>query len=446
MKSFLAFLSLFVSLFAGAQELQFRTVTGGLQVPWEIIWGPDNHIWVTERIGKVSRVNPETGAIQTILTIQEVFEGVERGLMGMALHPDFTKNPYVFLGYTYGTNNTTVKVVRYQFVNNALTNPTIIIDNITGNSTHDGCRLLIVGNYLYITTGDAQHQELPQNPGSLNGKILRLNLNGTIPADNPIPNNPMWSLGHRNPQGLVNVSGLLYSSEHGPDSDDEVNLIARGANYGWPNVKGMCDTPDEITFCNQNNVMEPLKNWTPTLAVAGIDYYNNKLIPELNQSLLMVSLKAGQMLQLKLSINGQSITEQKVIINKNFGRLRDLCVSPDGRIFVATSNRDGRGTPGVDDDRIIEIKPEGSGISKAALESAVVFQNPVDASKPLHLGLPVEGDYQVMIFDVKGKQIRKVDVEGASTCLLPMGGLTKGVYFLKVVYQNTQVVKRMIVQ
>src|SRR4030095_1738498 len=118
---------------------------------------------------------------------------------------------------------------------------------------------------LFVTTGDASNQSLAQSISSPNGKVLRLNLDGTIPADNPVAGNPYWSWGHRNPQGLVYANNILYSSEHGPSNDDEVNIIERGRNYGWPNVQGFCDAGSEPAFCTANNVREPLKAWTPTI-------------------------------------------------------------------------------------------------------------------------------------------------------------------------------------
>ena len=143
-----------------------------------------------------------------------------------------------------------------------------------------------------MTTGDAQQQPQAQNPASLNGKILRLNLDGTIPANNPTPGSPVYTLGHRNPQGLVQLpNGRIYSSEHGPNNDDEINQIEAGRNYGWPNVEGYCDLPAEATFCAANNVREPLTVWTPTIAPAGLTYYDHPAIPGWRGSLLLAVLK-----------------------------------------------------------------------------------------------------------------------------------------------------------
>ncbi|HVF82223.1 MAG TPA: PQQ-dependent sugar dehydrogenase, partial [Flavisolibacter sp.] len=270
-----------------AIEMNENILTQNLQFPWEILWGPDNFIWMTERGGKISRVNPVTGVVKVISTIADVASQGEGGLLGMALHPQFTATPQVFIAYNYNSGGSyKEKVVRYTYNGTTLLNPATIIDNIQASSIHNGSRLLIVDDKLFITTGDAANQSLPQNTTTLNGKILRLNLDGSVPADNPIAGSPVWSWGHRNPQGLLMIGGQLFSSEHGPDTDDEINVIEKGSNYGWPNVKGYCNESGERFFCNANNIKEPIKAWSPTLAVSGMDYYNSDEIPQWKNSLL----------------------------------------------------------------------------------------------------------------------------------------------------------------
>ena len=200
-----------------------------------------------------------------------------------------------------------------------------------------------------MTTGDALDQDLPQQTNTVNGKVLRLNLDGSIPADNPLPNNPVWSYGHRNPQGLVMVNNILYEAEHGPDIEDEVNIIEKGRNYGWPDVKGPCNRDNEIKFCTSHNVKEPI--WSSggnTIAVCGLDYYNHDRMPQWKNSLLMMTLKNSSIRQLQLSGDGKGITSSKTFFKDNWGRLRDICVSPDGKVYVCTSN-------GGNGDMLIEI-------------------------------------------------------------------------------------------
>ncbi|HLN72373.1 MAG TPA: PQQ-dependent sugar dehydrogenase [Prolixibacteraceae bacterium] len=339
------------------QDKDTTVIARGLEVPWEILWGPDNCIWMTERTGRISRVNPETKKITVLLEINVTNQG-ESGLLGMALHPDFQSNPYVYVSYNY-TSGMAIRerLVRYNYANDKLTQPVTLIDNIPGNTYHDGSRLLFgPDGKLYMTMGDGGEMPRAQDLNSLNGKILRINDDGSIPTDNPFTGSYVYALGSRNAQGLdFSPSGILYSSEHGPESDDEINIIERGRNYGWPDVKGKCDTPEETAFCQSKNVREPIYAYTPTLALAGIAYYNSDKFPDWKNSLIVTSLKAGRLIIHHLSADGMSVTKTTTIYDGDYGRLRDVCVSKDGRVFISTSNKDGRGDPKTGDDKIIEI-------------------------------------------------------------------------------------------
>jgi glucose/arabinose dehydrogenase len=329
-----------------------RIVKKNLNYPWEIIWGPDNQIWMTERGGKISRIDPANGNTTFSFQVTEAESNNEGGMLGMALHPNFQSNGFLYVVYDYRNAGTyTEKLVRFTFANNTLNNPVVIIDGIEASSNHDGSRLWItneVNPKIYMTTGDALNQGLPQNTNTRNGKVLRLNLDGSIPTDNPFPNNPVWSYGHRNQQGLVMANNILYASEHGPDIEDEVNIIEKGRNYGWPNVNGPCNG-GETTFCQANNVKEPI--WSSggsTIAVCGLDYYSHNLISPWKNSLLMMTLKNSSIRQLKLSADGRSITGTQIFFKDSWGRLRDLCISPSGKVYVCTSN-------GGNNDVIVEI-------------------------------------------------------------------------------------------
>ncbi len=327
-----------------------RTVKTGMSYPWEILWGKDDHIWITERPGRISKIDPKTGATIFSHNIQDVTERGEGGLLGMVHHPDFLTNGHLYVVYNYtNAGNYKEKVVRLRFANNAITDPQVLLDNIPAASIHNGSRLLITpDNKLMITTGDAANPSAAQNPNSLSGKILRINLDGTIPSDNPFPGNPVWSIGHRNPQGLVLINDKLYSTEHGPSIEDEVNIIQKGRNFGWPNVNGPCDAGEQ-DFCTANNVVTPIwSSGSSTIAVAGIDHYNNDRIGRWKNSILMTTLKDATLYQLKLSGSGnvESVTQ---FYRGNWGRLRDVCISPAGRVYICTSNGGGN-------DRIVEIQ------------------------------------------------------------------------------------------
>lgn len=320
-------------------SIEHTVLTQNLSQPWEILWGPDNFIWLTERGGKISRVDPASGVVTAVHTISEVDAKGEGGLLGMVLHPQFSTSPHVFVVYNYtAAGNYREKVVRFTYSAGKLTDPQTIFDNITAANIHNGSRLVIAGDKLFISTGDAANTALPQNNGFLNGKILRINLDGSIPADNPFAGNALWSKGHRNPQGLVYANNILYSSEHGPDTDDEINIIEKGRNYGWPDVRGFCNESGETGFCSTNNVKEPIKAWTPTLAVSGMDYYNNDNIPQWKNSLLVATLKNSRLMQLKLNDAHTAVTETNEFFANNYGRMRDVCISPDGKVYICTGN------------------------------------------------------------------------------------------------------------
>ncbi|MFT4523567.1 MAG: glucose/arabinose dehydrogenase, partial [Bacteroidia bacterium] len=275
--------------------LTVDTIITGLDVPWELLWGPDNHLWLTERNGKISRVNPTNGQRKIILDhSSSVYQFYESGMLGLFLHPEFASKPFVYVAYTY-LNNSTVKerISRFTYSLDSLTNEEVLVENIPGNTTHIGCRFLLLPDQtLIFTTGDARKDQDAQNPALLNGKVMRMKLDGSIPADNPIANSYVWSWGLRNTQGLaLGPNNIIYGSEHGPTSDDELNILEIGRNYGWPNVEGMCNSAPELQFCQDSNVVEPIFTWTPTIAPSDLIYYQHASIPELNNTLVMTVLK-----------------------------------------------------------------------------------------------------------------------------------------------------------
>ena len=338
-----------------------KTIASGLNVAWELCWGPDNWIWFTEQSGTISKMNPNTGEKKLLLSIPEVYRYRSLGLLGMAIHPD-KKQPYVFVDYTYKDGKSLLsKLVRYEYTSDSLINPLIILKDIPGSTGHNGSRVAVSPDgKVMLATGYGAKKGDAQDLKSLNGKVLRLNIDGSIPEDNPIPGSPVFSSGHRNPQGMVYhpVNGLLYSSEHGDAIEDEINIIKRLGNYGWPQVEGFNDNAEERTYFNAHAIIEPLKAWTPVIAPAGIDFYHSQTIPEWNNSVLLVTLKTQTLRVLKLNNEGDEVKSEKVYLDHAFGRLRDICVSPEGDVYVSTSNRDwnpGEGYPKADDDKIIKI-------------------------------------------------------------------------------------------
>lgn len=465
MKRLVLFFSV-VSLAATAQivdaDFTATDIATKLHVPWEILWGPDDKIWFTERSGqgqsttqpgtngKVKRVDPVTGTIETLLTISDSYEVQETGVLGMAIHPDFkTTKPWVYVVYTYqksgATNGTSTvtniveKLVRYTYQNNQLVSPVIVLDGIFGNTTHTGSRLFFLPDKtLLMTTGEAQNQPSSQNKSSLNGKILRMNDDGSVPANNPIAGSLMYSYGHRNPQGLTYGNGKIYSSEHGANDNDEINIIEPNKNYGWPSVRGYCDNQDntETNFCNANTVTPPI--WSSgnaaTEAIAGLDYYPaNGAVTVLQNSLLMVSLKIGtsrgrDLRVYKMSADGASIGTETILFNNVFGRMRDICVSPTGDIYVSTSNYDGRfgATIPANDDRIIKLKytKTVTGVDESS-ETADLKIHPNPVNDVLHLNYP--NNEKVSLVNTNGSGRFDFLVSNSS---INVGSLLPGVYFI----------------
>ncbi len=414
-------------------ELTVQTIAENLETPWEILWGPDDMIWMTERKGVVSRVDPVSGNVDALLKIDEVGEYGEGGLLGLVLHPNFVHpdSQFVYLVYNYDDGVRYERLVRYTYDKDTLINPLILLDGIPGKYNHIGSRLLILPDRtLLMSTGDAANSGLSQDTSSLAGKFLRLNLDGSVPDDNPFPGSYIWSIGHRNPQGLVQTpDGTLYSSEHGPSNDDELNILSMSGNYGWPDVMGFCDLPAEQTYCADNNIVEPLIAWTPTLAVCGLDFYDHDAIPEWKNSLLLVSLKESDFRLLKLNEHGDSILSEGIYFDREYGRLRDICISPKGEIFFSTSNHDGRGNPVETDDRIIKISNENysgpTGISGYNEDSKLRFYpNPVD--NLIYLDEGSVKSYR--IYDLSSRLVKQGQFEGN----VDVSTLQQGMYILEV--------------
>ncbi|NJB69715.1 glucose/arabinose dehydrogenase/mono/diheme cytochrome c family protein [Saonia flava] len=363
-------------------------VAHNLEVPWDLEVGPDNWVWFTEQKGTITRVHVETGELQQLVTVNDMFYRKSSGLFSMVLHPDFSDNPYVYVHYTYAEKDSNLldhifsRVVRFTFKNNELIEQTTILDAIPGNTFHNGSRMFIGDDHtLFLGLGDAGGDtELTQNPKVMNGKILRINLDGSIPTNNPYPNSPVWSMGHRNVQGIAYGNGKLYASEHGPLNDDEINIITKKSNYGWPDVHGYCDLEREKLYCDQHNIKEPLQAWTPTVATSGLLYYNHTLIPEWKNSLIQATLKGQSLRVLNLNNSGDQVINEHILFQKRLGRIRDVAMGKNGEIYIATSNLDWHpghqpwmydSLPKERGDRIIKIEKVNSNM----LEQLATLEN-----------------------------------------------------------------------
>jgi glucose/arabinose dehydrogenase len=418
----------------GTTTVTASALAGNLNTVWELVWGPDNFLWMTERYGRVSRVDPATGQVLPLLTIPDVTQTGESGLLGMAVMvaPNAPATYWIFVVYNYTSQGVLKeKLVRYALTNGVLATPQVLLSNIDATTTHSGSRLLLLADgTLLMTTGDAQQQPQAQNTASLNGKILRLNLDGTIPANNPIAGNPLYTFGHRNPQGLLQMpDGRIYSSEHGPSNDDEINKIEIGRNYGWPNVEGYCNLPAEATFCTANNVREPLTTWTPTVAPAGLAYYNHPAIPGWRGSLLLGTLGGSRLMQLTLDASGLTIPTRTDFLS-GFGRLRAICVSPQGKVYIGTSNRDGRGLPAATDDRILVLENRAyvpTATTPAVAAAFELFPNPARQQATVRLAAPIQ---TISVRDLLGRTLFAVQPSGL-TATLDLTTLRAGTYLVQ---------------
>ena len=430
----------------GSTTVEVDTVYTGLDIPWEIIYGPDGFIWTTERKGIISRIDPVLKTKTVVLDIvSSVYQNSESGLLGMALHPNFASTPEVFIAYTYGTfSNIKEKVVKYTYNGSNLVNEVILIDNIVGNTTHNGSRISILSdNTILFSTGDAQNPSLPQDINELNGKILRVNMDGSIPLDNPFPGNPVYSFGHRNVQGILqHPSGNVYLSEHGASTDDEFQLLEIGRNYGWPNVEGFCDPGGEQTFCTSNNVKEPILVWTPTIAPSDMIYYNNPLFPEFDGRVLMSVLKDKRIIAMKLSADGLNVINEDHYLINQFGRLRDICVGPNKEIYLATNGSSWSNT-NPNTHTIIVLKPlENVGVSTAFMEDLKIYPNPIDGNFTVEMSINEIGALMEMK-DMSGRVVYQ-SVVTELTELIDTPMLSKGVYNLTFTKGNKSITKKII--
>ena len=282
----------------GKTDLEVRVILKDLEIPWDMDWSNDGWIWFSEKKGRISRFSPDSGVLQEMLFLEDVFQSADNsGLHALALHPEFPGVPHVYAHYTYSQNQS--RLVRYSFdaANEGLGHRTVLLDELPAHVSHNGSRIVFSpdGSKLFLALGDAHSKQMAQDVDSPSGKILRMNLDGSIPADNPFPNSLTWSYGHRNPQGLVMAANnKLYSSEHGARTDDELNIIEKGENYGFPLVQGFCDSKKEANLCDEHDVVVPLMVWSPTFGVSAVEFYDHEAIPEWRNSILITSLKASR--------------------------------------------------------------------------------------------------------------------------------------------------------
>ncbi|MEU5884272.1 PQQ-dependent sugar dehydrogenase [Spirillospora sp. NPDC047279] len=325
---------------AGAADPEFDftapdVVATGLTAPWGLAFLPDGSALVSERdSARILRLTPGSPATE-VARLTGVQPAGEGGLLGLAVSPAYAEDGYVYAYYTAASDN---RIVRFKPA--ATPTQEVVVAGIPKASVHNGGRIHFgPDGKLYAGTGDAAQTGNAQNPASLGGKILRLNPDGGVPSDNPTPSSLVYTLGHRNVQGFGWGGGHMYATEFGQNTWDEVNHITAGSNYGWPEVEGDGGEP---------TYRDPLVTWSTSQAspsggtVAGDTFY-------------AAALRGTRLWLVPLDGGGGTSGPPTAELAAAYGRLREVAVAPDGHLWILTSNRDGRGTPAPDDDRVIRF-------------------------------------------------------------------------------------------
>jgi aldose sugar dehydrogenase len=529
------FLTIFssVNIFAQGEPFTKRVVATGFASAWEVLYGPNDSLWVTENSAyTISRVSIATGVKTQLINLKvtdpnnfSTGQQPQGGLMGLAIHPNLYSSdplvraakPWVYAAYVYnrgscpGTNTScifTTKIVRFDYNGSTLSNPVTIINTIPGSSDHNSGRLVFGPDIesgsdaahtqyrLYYTVGDmgcgqflnTTRTENAQNRDVMEGKVLRLNSESDgdpgqdawVPNDNPFfdnaaitPQDYVYSLGHRNPQGLawgtVNGTNYLYSTEQMDKVDDEVNIIQRGKNYGWDQISGYCDgnvnstkigqntSANELKFCTDSAAVSkepiytvytiadsfayraipaPNSQW-PTAALSSVDFYHGNKIPNWTASLLMTGLKRDWVFRLKLNANGDGPSGDTIKYFAGDGnRIRRIMSAPDGIHFYVARDAGATSNGGA----IMEytytgallayhelnpqrpqILPEDIRIFPSPADDRVTVEGKKNLLKPLH----------VQLFDLSGIELRDVKTD-QNSLTVNLSGLQSGVYVLKV--------------
>ncbi len=342
-------------------NINVQEIASGLEVPWSIVFTGPKRMLVSERVGRIRVVQNNVLKDKPLFTFDEVSSTAEEGLMGLAIDPEYVSNKYMYACLAYEKSGVLFdKIVKLKDKGASANIVTTIFDRIPAAKFHAGCRIRFgPDNKLYITTGDATDRSIAQELGSLGGKVLRINADGSIPIDNPDPTSAIWSLGHRNPQGIDwhPTTNALLLSEHGPSGfdgpggGDEINQIIKGENYGWPTVSHEQTDPRFAT---------PLAVFTPAIAPASGSFYSSSVMPQFTNHFLVGALRGEGIYDLELSNNTphQIVAQRKIPESSQLGRVREVVTGPDGYIYFTTSNRDGRGDPADNDDRILRLLPK----------------------------------------------------------------------------------------
>ncbi len=481
-----------------------------LNVPWDLHYGPDGFLWITEKQdGVVVRVNPETGERDELLQLTDLsFAGGQDGLLGMTFHEEFEAgSPFIYLSYTHMISGSRKqKIVRYTYSNNGedgqLTSPMVLIDRLPSSDDHQSGRLVFGPDQkLYYTIGDqgvkvcdqnlaqflpSQQEIEAENWTNYPGKVLRINLDGSIPQDNPViegVQSHVYSYGHRNPQGLAfGNNGILYSGEHGPSSDDELNRIDAGKNYGWPYVSGFKDNlvydndgchSNETSF-TPDNYQDPMlslflpnaekspnctDSWQcrPNIAPSSIDFYQSDSIPNWGNSVLITSLKKGRVYKVQLDATGTKVLGEPTQYFYTTNRYRDIAIDPDGKSFYIITDQAGKTSDAAGMNVVRDIQNPGAilkftyqkPVSNNQLNANSIFKIWQDRSRN---SLIIESNNEsnkpciAELINSQGQVVQRYSNLKPGIKTKPIKGIVPGVYVLNLHDKNQFWQKRIILK
>lgn len=506
------FMLLSFSQLATSQDEAFEMTRIGpdnlLNIPWDLQFGPDGYLWITEKHdGVVLRVNPETAERDELIELSDLSStGGQDGLLGFAFHNEFqSDSPYVYVSYTHLVSGEhKQKLVRLTYSVNGndgtLSSPKVLIDGLPSAGDHQSGRLVFgPDDKLYYTIGDqgvkvcdanlaqylpTQQQVDDEDWSWYPGKVLRLNTDGSIPDDNPVIDgvrSHVYSYGHRNPQGLVfGSNGFLYSDEHGPSSDDEVNRIEPGKNYGWPYVVGIKDNivydndgchSNETSF-TESNYQDPMISlflpdsekdpactdaWMcrPNIAPSSIDIYENDVIPGWNNSLLLTSLKKGRVYRVQLNETGTGVVGEPVQYFYTTNRYRDIAIDPDGKSFYIITDNSGKTADASGMKTKRDMQNPGAilkftyqeALSDANVEARATFNIwPNPAKNTLFIQVVNENyiDIKASLINSTGQVVKRYTHLKQGTNETTTDGLAPGVYLLNLQNDHQSFYKRVV--
>lgn len=434
-----------------SQELNTRVVAEKLERPLMVIAENNEYLWFTNQYGRVYRLNVNSGEITTILYIKGDFAtGGNTGIWSITLSDNFSNSKYFYISYNYRDGSLTKsRVERWTYTGKNVIDLKVIIEDIPASSFNNKTVVYSHKDYLYIAVADANNPTNALKLNSYNGKILRLYNDGTIPEDNPFVGTPnalpeIYAYGVRSVESFSPfTNGDIIFSEQGDDSNDEINILKKGANYGWPEVRGYCNRETEAKYCNENDVTEPISIYyeSRNAGIGNICYYNfdkiqDNTILKWQNSLLIPNLIDRRMLLAKVSNNGASLNKAEFKFDEEYGRLRDICFTPNGKVYILTGNLGGGRVgefPLPEDDRIIELSLKNplNNIESNRAETINLYPNPsygrVEISN-------IPNNSYVEINDINGIKLISTYIDNHTE--LNLESLAAGIYYFVIKTDN----------